>query len=140
MDAALWRKIILCTCATFLGFIGVTVTGFIWFGFPLSLHTLGLATATVVGLAILFQFWRPLLWFTAIVGFMLLLALLIDGIDDAFWPDAPDMDSTTSNTGSSTFNPLDVIDLSKEKSRRRLRIDDAIAKRKARLKKLLHAI
>jgi hypothetical protein len=137
MDAALWWKIVLCTCAIFVVLTGAALTGFLLLGYTLSWSTLGLTVATVLGLIVVFHFWRPLLWLTTIASFMVLLALIVDGIDDAFWPDAPGTDAIPHNNSTSSFDVLNVLDFEGEKSRHRQRIEHAIAKRKAKLRRLL---
>jgi hypothetical protein len=137
MDAALWWKIVLCTCAIFVGLTGAALTGLLVLGYTLSWQTLGLTVAAALGLIILVRFWRPLLWFTTIASFMVLLALIVDGIDDAFWPDAPGTDAIPGKNSTSTLDVLNVLDFEGEKSRHRQRIEHAITKRKAKLRKLL---
>jgi hypothetical protein len=130
MDYAVWRKSILCSTATIAGLAALICGGLYYFA---GMFSWWLPFAVVAGILVtlfLIRNWFVVVWLGIVVAFVAMIAMIFDG--------DPGTDFNTVSAIDDIASGLDVIEpSSEEKSKARRRIEQAIAKRQARLRRIL---
>jgi hypothetical protein len=137
MDASIWRKAMWCSSLSILGAAAAVVLVVYWYAGFAAFTPLALALSLCGGVAALLaiRHWNVVLWIVFWGSILLLLAIIFEGIEDAFWPDS---NSVGCGEFSDISSMADVLDFGGgEKRKNRRRVECAIARRKMRLERLL---